>query len=468
MENEAVYWETVQSISSVIEELLVGVCLSQLVKPFFDNKKRSLYIGVIYFLYMLMLFIGPLQFDSLTVYGVGGLVVFVAMCRMERRNYRQKAFLAVTFVSLRCLSFAMASILQDMLYGWAEETEYMQTHLNMWFALYVGMCAFYLLLGGAVMAAATHCILRSYRYKSAEMSKKELLMLVIPSLFGMTGYKIIKYYRVFYILETEKIFVSYDIILVFYYALALAAIVAVIVLYQNIKAGQEDKIQSELFAVQVESIQHHLEQADHLYQDIRGIKHDMTNHILTLERLYAGDRTTEAREYGEELKAALMAVSGGINSGNVITDVILCEAQREADRRRVRFEIDFHYPEGSDVNVFDISVILNNALYNALEYVSKENPSYISIRSYRRHNAYMIEVSNSFTGSLRWEAESGLPMTSKEQKEGDGAVRGCQYERSHGYGLSNIRKAAQKYAGDIAIDVKDGRFCLSILLMLEQ
>lgn len=67
----------------------------------------------------------------------------------------------------------------------------------------------------------------------------------------------------------------------------------------------------------------------------------------------------------------------------------------------------------------------------------------------------MIEISNSFTGNLQWDEERGLPVTSKEKTEG------------HGYGLSNIRMVARKYAGDIAIDVKDHEFHLSIMLMMD-
>ena len=67
----------------------------------------------------------------------------------------------------------------------------------------------------------------------------------------------------------------------------------------------------------------------------------------------------------------------------------------------------------------------------------------------------MIEVSNSFTGNLKWDEERGLPVTSKEKKGG------------HGYGLANIRMVAMKYSGDIAIDLKDDEFRLSIMLMME-
>ncbi len=106
-------------------------------------------------------------------------------------------------------------------------------------------------------------------------------------------------------------------------------------------------------------------------------------------------------------------------------------------------------------NVFDISVILNNALQNALENAEKSEKPYISILSYRRNNAYMIEISNSFTGDLQWDTEKELPITSKRKLDG------------HGYGLANIRKMARKYSGDIDVVQMDGEFCLSIMLMLE-
>ena len=104
--------------------------------------------------------------------------------------------------------------------------------------------------------------------------------------------------------------------------------------------------------------------------------------------------------------------------------------------------------------MFDTSVILNNALQNALEHTAEN--AFVSIRSYHRNNAYMIEITNSFTGDLQWDPESGLPVPSKRNAQG------------HGYGLSNIRRVACKYAGDIAIDIKGGNFCLSVMLMMER
>lgn len=251
----------------------------------------------------------------------------------------------------------------------------------------------------------------------------------------------------------------YDVLTLLYYAASIIAVIVAIGLYQSIKAGQEETLQNKLLATQIRDIRQHIEQAEDLYEDIRHIRHDMTNHIMTLERLYAGDKTDEAKDYSTKLKTALAETTLQINSGNPVSDVILQEMQSRAAKKGISFQVDFHFPTGTDINAFDISVILNNALQNALEHTEKDEKAYISIHSYRRNNAYMIEVNNSFTGNLRWDAEHELPVTTKRDTSGDSQI--------HGYGLTNIRRVAQKYSGDIAVSLKEKEFCLSVMMMTE-
>lgn len=220
-------------------------------------------------------------------------------------------------------------------------------------------------------------------------------------------------------------------------------------------------MQNKLLAVQVEDIRRHIAQVENLYQDIRGLRHDMANHIATLEGLYEVDRAEEAKAYGAQLKNALSQTTGQLKSGNPVTDVILLGVKKEAEKRGIAFRSAFYYPTGSHVDAFDISVVLNNALQNALENAAKSEKengkTYICVRSYRRNNAYMIEVRNSFPGTVQWDAPNGLPVTSKGKKD----------SQSHGYGLANIRRVAGKYSGDIAVDIREGEFCLNIMLMME-
>lgn len=455
MVHDEIYWTIISYVIPIAQSFMEGYCLYQLAKPFMKNKIGIFCVGVIYSLTMLMLYMIPLYLDSFIAYSIGVFAAFLVMCQIDRRNYEQKAFIVVVFFSLRWFTSAIAEILYDNLYNYVGNTDYMIVHPNMSFVLYVGVCLLYLVLEFLFIAISIWCILKNYAYKYAKMSKKELLMLAVPSFLGVAGYEIIWCYRNFYIAKMGKNSDMYDVMSLLYYAVAIITIVVVIVLYQSIKAGQKEKLQNELLATQMDSIRQHIEQVENLYQSIRSIKHDMANHVITLERLYAGNKVEEAKAYSTELKTMLAKVTDKVNSGNPVTDVILQEMQSEAGKRKIRFHIDYHYPTDSNVNAFDMSVILHNGLQNAMENAGKSETPYISILSYRRNNAYMIEIKNNFAGNLKWDIESGLPVTSKGNMDG------------HGYGLSNIRRMAEKYSGDIAIDLNGKEFCLSIMLMLE-
>ena len=437
----------------IAEDFIRGYCFYRLMKPFM---KRAVCAGLAYFLIMMLLYIVPFHMNYYAAYVIGSFIVFGLVCLTDRRNYRQKAFLVAMFSSMNWLSMTMAEILYDNLYAFAENTDYMKSHTEiMWIALYAGVCMVYLLLEFSFMIIGVRQVLKTYRNKSEDMKTKEVIMLSVPSLMGMMAYQIIRNYRMFYIIEGGRDTTAYYILTVLFYAVSVIAIVVAIVLYQDIKAKQKENRQAEYLAMQIENIRQHIEQVESFHQNIRSMKHDMTNHVLTLERLYEENKAKEAMAYGTELKTALSEMTGEITSGNAVTDVILRERQREAEKLQICFHSEFYYPKDTDINAFDISVILNNALQNAIEHAAESKTPYLSIRSYHKNNAYMIEVRNSFDGNLQWDMESGLPVTSKEKADG------------HGYGLLNIRRVARKYSGDIAIDVKDGDFCLSVMLMMK-
>ncbi|MBD5518805.1 MAG: sensor histidine kinase [Lachnospiraceae bacterium] len=413
--------------------------------------------GGLYFLTMSAIDVLQLNVDSFIAYALGSLTAFLVMYGLERRNGTQKAFLAITYFSLRWFTATIAELLYDKLYSLVENTAWYQGNpsMSMQLMVYAGVCAFYLVMVFVITTGTVCCITRSYICKYEQMTKREMLMLVSPPFLGVVGYKVIRYYRRFYILENGLPPVVYDMLLLFYCGLAIMVVVILIMLYQNIKAAQEEKTANQLLSTQIDNLKRHIGQVENLYQGIRSMKHDMTNHILTLERLYAGNNVEEALDYGKELKSALSPIEGEIKTGNPVTDVILQELKSEAEKKSIHFRSDFYYPTDTNINAFDVSVILNNALQNAMENAEKSETPHISVLSYHRNNAYMIEVSNSFTGDLQWDEERGLPVTSKEKTDG------------HGYGLSNIRMVARKYSGDIAIDIKDDEFRLSIMLMME-
>lgn len=420
-------------------------------KPFLQNKRGVYCTSAVYFGVMLVFYIFAVRMDYYLINGIAFSAGFGVLCWIDRQNYAQKVFLTVTFFSLHWFVFEMAEILYDNIYRYAEQTKFMAAHLDLWLALYVSVLCIHLAAKSVLTAISNICIIKAYTYKQAKMSKRELLMLCVPSVTGMAGFEILRYYRDFYIRAAGKSIESYEVLALLYYAVSVAAVVVVVMLYQSIWANQREKLQNELLAAQMGSIQQHIRQVEYLYQDIRSMKHDMANHLLMLERLYAGNKAAEAKAYSAELSAAFSEAAGELRTGNPVTDVILQEQKNEAQNRNLEFHSAFQYPSGTTVNAFDVSIILNNALQNAVEYAVQ----YVVIRAYRKNNAYIIEVKNDFAASLKWDTESGLPATSKQREDG------------HGYGLSNIRRVAGKYAGDLDITINQDEFCLTVLLMLE-
>lgn len=458
----------VSNTTAVIEILTGGYCLFRFVRPFLANRRRAPWIAAAYVAVMIFLYKAPpLSLGYFTAYIIGILAAFAVMCLADRRNYEQKIFIAMTFLALRWLSIGMAEILYDHLYAYAEKTKFALDHPNLWFEIFVVMCALYQLFEFIFLLISICCILRACKNRQSQMSKKELVMLSTPSFTSLVGYKIMWFYRVFYIAENGKVADKYDVLALLYYAVSHITIIVVIVLYQNIKMKQEEKLQNELLAAQVKDIRHHIEQVEGLYQHIRSMNHDMKNHVLILENLYAGNKMEEAQAYSSELKESMSypALSDEVKTGNPVTDMIIQEMKNEAQKRKIHFHSEFFYPSGSDINAFDISVILNNALQNAVENAGDSEAPCISIISYRQNNAYMIEVKNSFSGQLQWDEDTGLPRTAKKDSPHH---QPYGFEQHHGFGISNIRRVARKYAGDIDIVQDAGEFCLCVMLMLER
>ncbi len=438
--------------------LVMGYVFFRFAEPFMRKRKNAFFAGAAYCLVMFFWSITPIRVSNFAAYGMGVAAAFLTMCLTERKNYRQKIFLAVTFFSLRWLAPYMAEACLKRAGESISDTLYLGGNVLGRFCSYVGLSVLKLALTFVLLRVSTGLIAAYYPDKWEDMTTREMLMLITPSAAGMTEYWMVKYYQSY--IEGEvmgELSKWYYDIAFFHYGMCIVTIVVGAVLFQSIKAKKEEELRNGMLSEQMNSMRRHIGQVESLYQDIRGMKHDMANHILTLEKLCC--RKDAAKEYVEDWKRSLVHAEGEINSGNPITDVVLSEWKGEAEKRNIRFRCEFHFPTESRINAFDLSVLLNNALQNAIENTAGGKDAYIEIESYRRRNVFMIEIRNTFAGKLQWDTERMLPVTSKENAD--------SRSRTHGYGLYNIKKVAESYMGDIDISAEDGEFRLSILLMLK-
>lgn len=449
-------WMITSNVSVIAVLIITGICFGIFVRPYMKKKKEAIAVSTVYIIVMLVLYIIPPQIDNFSAYLVGVVAAFAVMCIEDRRNIYQKIFLAITFFAIRWLAVAMAAKLDDLIMKTLVLRDTIVDRVWLQYGLYVGTRVLDLVFCIVFISGAVWLINKAFVYKKDEMSMKEMVMLIMPSLVGVTGYGILQYYMTIYENDTGKrlidIYGFYGALSFLHYLISIIAILVMIVMFQNWKATQEEQLGQKLVLNQISDMKKHIEGVEKLYQDIRSMRHDMGNHIQTLEHLVAFDNRDDAREYLERLKKEWDEVSPVIKTGSPVIDVIIMEKMREAEEKHIQFTSDFYYPENTKLNAFDMSVIMNNALNNCMENVSGDDP-YISISSFRKNSIFMITIKNSYQGELHY-SDSELPETTKSGK-------------GHGIGLNNIRRVAKMYMGDISLEQVDKEVILSIMLQVE-
>lgn len=448
-------WMITSNVFVIVVLIITGICFGIFVRSYMKKKKEAIAVSTVYIMVMLVLYIIPPQIDNFSAYLVGVVAAFAVMCIEDRRNIYQKIFLAITFFAIRWLAVAMAAKLDDLIMKTLVLRDTIVDRVWLQYGLYVGTRVLDLVFCIVFISGAVWLINKAFVYKKDEMSMKEMVMLIMPSLVGVTGYGILQYYMTIYENDTGKrlidIYGFYGALSFLHYLISIIAILVMIVMFQNWKATQEEQLGQKLVLNQISDMKKHIEGVEKLYQDIRSMRHDMGNHIQTLEHLVAFDNRDDAREYLERLKKEWDEVSPVIKTGSPVIDVIIVEKMREAEEKHIQFTADFYYPENTKMNAFDLSVIMNNALNNCIENVNGNEP-YINVSSFRKNSIFMIIVKNSFQGQLTYN-NSDLPETTKSGKE-------------HGIGLNNIRRVAKMYMGDISFEQMENEVILSIMLQV--
>ena len=242
--------------------------------------------------------------------------------------------------------------------------------------------------------------------------------------------------------------------------LLLSAIVASVILFQKLVQYNEETRKRAILENQVWQMQKEIVEIQDIYTDMRGLRHDMRSHIANISLLVknvAGSVNEELESYIGKMEKTVSKLDFTYQTGNPITDIIIHQKGQEAEKKQIQFKVDFAYPPNLLIDIYDIAVILNNALENAIEACRKaEGNKQIKLHSYVKGSLFFIEVENDFSEDIIIEKESGLPVSSKESG------------KLHGIGISNIQRCAKKYKGDIDIEISDtdGRKKFSLTVMM--
>lgn len=180
--------------------------------------------------------------------------------------------------------------------------------------------------------------------------------------------------------------------------------------------------------------------------------HDMKNQ---LDVIRAEPDPRRKAAYLDSLEESIQDFAAQRRTGNAVLDILLTSKGAYCADQGIQLTCVVDGALLGFMKVIDITSIFGNALDNAIESVlrvSDPEKRLIRVAVFAQNDLLMIRIENAFDGRLN--VVGGLPRTLKADRT------------QHGYGMRNIRGAAEAYGGTVTFDARSDWFSLRILVPL--
>lgn len=480
--------DIIYNIFDIITYLVQGLLLVALLKeaqtrfPF----KRSIHMGILLIQYAaVQIFLHHSVWVKSLLYGKSMIIsssrqsivpVFISMlvtCVAGLLLFRESRFkiiyYVVTFYSLmELLKFAIHPLLLWLFTRLVDLNQYLFLDRQMYgettffeVASAIEICWNFVFIF-VLLLLMYRIILRLQKYfeMKENYERSQLIFVLFPSVIGMLVCLMIR--SMMFTIEGRDIYSLFDsrpemnLLIPCTSVLCIAMIVFAARMLRKLIDESNQKIEVRIYQDRIREMEQHIGDIENLYAGIRGMKHDMKNYIADMDALMREETKDPSalRQYLDSLQTSVEQLDMKYNTGNPVTDVILQRYVQLAKGSGITFDADFIFPSDMNMDAFDLSIILNNALNNALEACrrQKEGRKFIELNAYRRENMFFIIIKNSFDGTLARSRSDGRLLTTKPDAS------------KHGMGLRNIEMCAQKYYGKAEMSVRENEFELAVML----
>ncbi|MDD5998191.1 MAG: GHKL domain-containing protein [Lachnospiraceae bacterium] len=222
----------------------------------------------------------------------------------------------------------------------------------------------------------------------------------------------------------------------------------------QLSENMELKRKAALYEREFILLEQHMHERENLMKEFRMKRHDLKHQMLNLLMLLH-DKEYEKLEEDIERLAELDSLNGLflVNTENSIIDAFVNSKYAFAREHGIKFNAKMNIPAELPFAGEDISVILGNALDNAMEACLRgevDNP-YVNLNMLYDQGNLVIIVENAFDGFLK-----------KEWKGGWGTRK--DNSQQHGIGIQSIRNVIRKYHGYYHVDIKEKVYHLEMIL----
>ncbi|WP_432409693.1 sensor histidine kinase [Wukongibacter sp. M2B1] len=183
---------------------------------------------------------------------------------------------------------------------------------------------------------------------------------------------------------------------------------------------------------------------------LKAQRHDFNHHIGCIYGLLEVGRIDEVKEYVGKLTDSIQRVNTIVNVENGVIAALLNYKLSIAKEKNIEIKTSIDIPKKFHIDPIDISIVLGNAIDNAIEASEKAREKIIDIEIFMRGEFLIIKIEN--TKSKNCIRVGDEYKTTKEDK------------KNHGLGIRNIKFIVKKYDGLLKIDEKKDKFIINIAI----
>lgn len=192
------------------------------------------------------------------------------------------------------------------------------------------------------------------------------------------------------------------------------------------------------------------EEMNHLYLNLRKVRHDLLNHIGIMDSLLKDKHYKELENYFSSIQQKEYRTLHYLETGNIAVNALLNRKVQAIQELGIPIHAKVLIPSQSTIEDTDLCAILANLLDNASEAVHSIHHGSIELTA-GPHTGYLVIQS---TNTIEEDPLKLNPLL--RSTKGNSPF--------HGLGLKIIKNTVKKYDGMISIDTKDQKFCVKIML----
>ncbi len=225
-------------------------------------------------------------------------------------------------------------------------------------------------------------------------------------------------------------------------------------LYDIIIKYYNDKYEKNLLEQQNNAYLNQLNIIKESQKNIKMLKHDMKNHVISIQNMIKNKRNIELNNYLQTILDNANNKKEYVNSGNAEVDSLLNYKINEAVELGSELEIDINIPNNFNVELFDLVVILGNLLDNALDALKKVSEKYLYVEMKLEKSMLFTTIKNTFNGTIN--------------KSNDKILTTKNDMNDHGLGLINVENIINKYNGSLDIEYNNNVFSVDVVLYINE